>query len=382
MKKLIELPFIRDLARNLKETPQFLQVILGPRQVGKTTTTLKFFEDNFSGKSLFVNAENVFSGGHEWLVDHWQRARSEGLILVIDEIQKIENWSETVKRLWDEDKRMKAPIKCVLLGSSSLKIQRGLTESLTGRFQLIRAHHWNFSESREAYGLSLNEFLEIGGYPGSYDLGGDRLRWADYVQSSILETVIEKDILQSNTVKSPALFRQAFEILCAHPAQEVSYTKLLGQLQDKGNTELIKNYIRLYEGAFLVRALDKFSTNKIKLKVSSPKILPLCPALYYLSEREGYEATKRGRAFELLVGAQLVRTGQSLYYWREGKHEVDYVLKYGKHVWGIEVKSGKRRAAGGLLAFQEKFPGSRAVIITPDNYDSFEAGPEKFLGIV
>lgn len=379
MKKLIKLDFIDQLTTNLEDSPQFLQVILGPRQVGKTTSILHYLEHEYSGKYIFASSDSVFNASASWVKENWQNARSETALLVIDEIQKVENWSEIVKALWDEDKRNKKQVKCVLLGSSSLDIQRGLSESLSGRFQLIRAHHWNFHESNKGYGLNFEEYLQLGGYPGSYVFKNDIQNWSMYLKNSIIETVVEKDILKNHTVKSPALFKQAFEILISYPSQEISYTKLLGQLQEKGNTELIKYYIKLYEGAFLVKALEKYSTNKIKVRSSSPKILPLCPAFYFSNILDEYSSIEKGRVFELVVGAQLNRLGLDLYYWREGHDEVDFVLKQGRKVWAIEVKSGLKKSSKGLDKFLEKFKGSKAVIISLENYEEFEKGPLKFL---
>lgn len=378
MKKIIKLNIINELAANLKASGQFIQVILGPRQIGKTTSILHFLENEYKGPYVFASSDSIFNASSLWLREKWQEARQKKALLVIDEIQKVENWSEVVKSLWDEDKRTKHPIACVLLGSSSLELQQGLTESLTGRFQLIAAYHWNFRESKEAYGLSFDEYIKFGGYPGSYPLIKDK-SWVSYLKNSIIETVIEKDILKNHTVKSPALFKQAFEILITYPAQEISYTKLLGQLQAKGNVELIKHYIRLYEGAFLVRALEKFSTSTIKVRSSSPKILPLCPAFFYSNILDEYSATEKGRAFELIVGAQLVRTGLDLYYWREGIYEVDYILKKGRKIWAIEVKSGKKKNSKGIEIFLEKFPHAKSVIITFENYFDFEKDPIQFL---
>lgn len=378
MESLVKLSVINELEHNLKHSPQFIQVILGPRQVGKTTS-VKIFLDSYEKAYHYVSADKVFTNGHEWLLEHWQKARLEKALLVVDEIQKIENWSEAVKKLWDEEKLRKEPIKLVLLGSSSLDIQKGLTESLTGRFQLLRMHHWNYRESKMGYQLNFEEFLQFGGYPGSYALTEDLPLWSNYVQHSIVETVIEKDILLNHTVKSPALFRQAFELLVSFPAQEISYTKLLGQLQDKGNTEIIKNYIRLYEGAFLIKALEKFSTNKLKTRTSSPKILPLCPAFYFLGTQMPYGKMERGRIFELLVGCQLVRTGHPLYYWREKNDEVDFVLRIGKKVYAVEVKSGRREKSRGLLVFKQKFPEAKLVLVTLENYFAFEENPLKFI---
>jgi predicted AAA+ superfamily ATPase len=301
-------------------------------------------------------------------------------ILIIDEIQKIQNWSEVIKKLWDEDKRKSSFQGCVLLGSSSLDIQRGLTESLTGRFILHPAFHWNYEESDRAYKINFEQYLKYGGYPGSYQLiGEDERSWKSYVKNSIILTVIEKDILQFNTVKKPALFKQAFEVIMSYPAQEISFTKLLGQLQDGGNVELIKYYLSLYEGAYLIKVLDKFSNKKTLVKSSSPKILPMSPCLYYLEIQSEYTEIERGRVFEVIVGMQFVRTGEQIFYWREGNFEVDYILKKGKKVFAIEVKSGRKKSSLGLDKFCEKFPGSQKIIITIENYQKFEEDPMGFL---
>jgi predicted AAA+ superfamily ATPase len=378
MKKLIDLTFTRKIDESLSDKTGLLQVVIGPRQVGKTTTILKYLNENHPNHFHFYSADEVFNASANWILEIWSQARIEKKILVIDEIQKCENWSAIIKKFWDEDKRKKTTFPCILLGSSSLEIQKGLTESLTGRFQLHQAFHWNYEESKNAYGLTFSEYLKIGGYPGSYSFK-ERNDWAKYVKQSIILTVIEKDILQYQTVKSPALFKQAFEIIMSYPAQEISYTKLLGQLQSKGNIELIKYYLSLYEGAFLVRVLEKYSAKKIITKSSSPKILPLAPCLYFLEILDEYNAEELGRVFELIVGAQLVRTDESLYYWREGNDEVDFVLKKGKNIYAIEVKSGRKKSEKGLLKFKAKFPEAKLAMITLDNYKKFEKNPMEFL---
>ncbi len=378
MKNFIYLNYINKLNENINSNNGLIQVLLGPRQVGKTTSILKLIEDFFNTQAHYVSADKIFNADSNWLREQWLVSLAEKKILIIDEIQKCHNWAEVIKSLYDESKRKKQTIRCVLLGSSSLEIQKGLTESLTGRFQLNQAYHWNYHESNKAYGLTFQEYLKFGGYPGSYFFikGSD---WANYVKNSIITTVIEKDILQFQNVKNPALFRQAFEILMAYPAQEISYTKLLGQLQEKGNVELIKNYISMYEGAFLMKALEKFSAKVIKTKSSSPKILPLAPCLYYLTIRDEYDSDELGRVFELAVGAQLVRTGEELFYWREGQHEVDFILKVGRKIFAIEVKSGRKKGTKGMNTFLSHFPKSHPIYITFENYSQFEKDPMGFL---
>lgn len=381
MKKTsIELNFSTSVQRALHEKSPLIQVIIGPRQVGKTTTTQRMLEAEFKDQYLFYSADEIFNATPEWIMEIWQEAKSSKKILVIDEIQKVLNWSEVLKKLWDQDKRNSQFFGCIILGSSSLAIQRGLTESLTGRFILHQAFHWNYEESNRGYELDFASYLKYGGYPGSYEyIHRDEKSWKNYVKNSIILTVIEKDILQFNTVKKPALFKQAFEIIMSYPAQEISYTKLLGQIQDGGNVELIKYYLSLYEGAYLIKILEKFSGKKIITKSSSPKILPLAPCLFYLEILDEYSKEERGRVFEVLAGMQLVRTGENLYYWREGKFEVDYVLKKGKKIFAIEVKSGRKRSMSGLEKFKEKFPEAKIVILTKENYFKFENDPLDFL---
>lgn len=379
MKNLVNLRIIDELEASLSLQSELIQVILGPRQVGKTTSILHFLENKYKNPSHYVSADKIFQNSSSWIREEWQKATAGNALLVIDEVQKVENWAEVIKSLWDESKKNQKRIRCVLLGSSSLEIQKGLTESLTGRFKLIRAHHWNYHESKSGYNLTFDEYLKFGGYPGSYPMIKDEVEWSNYVKTSIIETVIEKDILLNHTVKSPSLFKQAFEMIVSYPAQEISYTKLLGQLQNKGNTEIIKYYLRLYEGAFLVKTLEKFSTNKLKVKSSSPKILPLAPALYYLNVLDEYRTDEKGRVFELIVGAQLVRTGYDLFYWREKNDEVDYILKKGRKIWAIEVKSGRRLKSQGIEKFKELFPSATLVIITKENYLEFEKDPMAFL---
>jgi len=304
-----------------------------------------------------------------------------GTILVIDEIQKIHNWAEVVKRLWDEQ-RKRPKLKLILLGSSSLSLQRGLTESLTGRFELIPVYHWSFPESRKAFGYDLDTYLRFGGYPGSDPYIKDYPRWFSYLKSSVVDTVVGQDILTQQTVAKPALFKQAFEILCGYPAQEVSYRTLLGQLQDRGNTDLIKHYIELYEGAYFFRSLLKYSPRTVKVKSSSPKIIPLCPALYTLAAGAHAldDPEKKGHLFEAVVGMDLLRVlGAHVFYWREATHEVDYILLHEGQLYAIEVKSTRHRVISGLEVFQKRFKKSKACVITMDNYYKFSKAPLEFL---
>lgn len=374
-----ERPFVAQLENRLFAEQPLIQVLVGPRQVGKTTGMRQLLA-RYPGNNHYANADDLLVTDRTWLLEQWQKARllGDGTLLVIDEIQKIPNWSETLKSLWDKNPR---GLRVVVLGSSSLQIQTGLTESLAGRFELTRIYHWNYMELKSAFGYDLERFLLYGGYPGSVAYEEEYDRWYAYLKDSIVEAVIGKDILLNRKVGSPALFRQAFEILCRYPAQEISYTKLLGQLQDKGNTDLIKYYIELYAGAFLVHPLEKYSAKGWLTRSSSPKILISCPALYTMTEgpRVLDDPERRGRVFELAVGAQLLQLPGELYYWREKNAEVDFVYRYQGKLYAIEVKSGRRKSAKGLDAFMKHFADACPVIISTDNFPLFSEDPRKFL---
>jgi len=383
MERVSELPFERAFVCKLEERFggdfPLIQVLLGPRQVGKTTGVRQML-NRFRGPYFYANADGVLVGDANWLLEQWQSALAlgEGALLVIDEIQKVGNWAEAVKALWDAKP---GRLRVLLPGSSSLQLQSGLAESLAGRFELVRVYHWTFSEMRAAFGQDLGRYLSFGGYPGAVRFEGEPERWYSYLKESIVEAVIGKDILQNRRVANPALFRQAFQILCHYPAQEVSYTKLLGQLQDRGNTDLVKYYIELYGGAFLFYALQKYSAKEWLARSSSPKILPACPALHTMAlgtAGQG-DAGRRGRVFELAVGAELLQLPGELFYWRENQAEVDFVLESRGGIFAVEVKSGRKKSLKGLDAFSKKFPGSRRVLITPENFERFSKEGLAFL---
>lgn len=382
MTNIYERSFVAQLEKRLTGEQPLIQVLVGPRQVGKTTGMRQLLS-RYPGNSHFANADDLLTADRTWLLEQWQKALlpGDGTLLVIDEIQKIPNWSETLKSLWDQAPRK---LRVVVLGSSSMQIQTGLTESLAGRFELTRIYHWTYTELKSAFGYNLDRFLLYGGYPGSVTYEDDYDRWYAYLKDSIVEAVIGKDILLNRTVGNPALFRQAFEILCRYPAQEISYTKLLGQLQDKGNTDLIKYYIELYAGAFLMYPLEKYSVKGWLTRSSSPKIIISCPALYTMSEGPQVQGNPeiRGRLFELAVGAQLLQLPGELFYWREKNAEVDFVYRYQGRLYAIEVKSGRRKSLKGLEAFMKQFPEANPVVLTTDNFALFSENPQTFLATV
>lgn len=374
-----ERSFVSLLEQRLGGDSPLIQVLVGPRQVGKTTGVRQLLY-RFQKPFFYANADGVLVSDRSWLLEQWQKALGlgEGALLVVDEIQKIPNWAEGIKMFWDA---RPGQIRVLLLGSSSLQLQSGLTESLAGRFELMRVYHWTFAEMHAAFGHSLEQYISFGGYPGAVRFEEDLERWYAYMKESIVEAVIGKDILQNRRVANPALFRQAFEILCHYPAQEISFTKLLGQLQDRGNTDLVKYYIELYGGAFLLYALQKYSAKEWLARSSTPKMLPACPALYTMAsgKMDENDPEQRGRVFELAVGAELIQFPGELFYWREKQTEVDFVFKSHGKLYAIEVKSGRKKSAKGLDAFVEKFPNARRIVITPENFQQFSQERLAFL---
>lgn len=375
---IVNTALTQKLKARFQEGFSLIQVILGPRQVGKTTAILNLIK-NFKKPHLYVSCDNKIANHADWLNEVWQNAltQSESCYLFIDEIQKIENWSEVIKSLWDKQKIKNTNIKLILLGSSSLKIQKGLTESLTGRFELISAYHWTYKESQLLQKFNLEEFLKFGGYPESYKYIQSPQRFKNYINNSIIATVIEKDILTMFDIRKPALFKQTVQMLSSLPAAEISYTKMLGQLQDKGNTELIKNYIEILEGAFLFAQIYKYNAKTLNIRSSSPKIIPMCPSLSHFSSKSNKDFI--GLCFEALVGSDLVKLDLEVYYWRNGDFEIDYVVLYNNTLIGIEVKSGKRKSSKSVPKFKETFPDATVIYINFENYKTFSENPIRFL---
>lgn len=343
----------------LREKKPLIQVLIGPRQVGKTTIAQKI-HDEWPGPKYMVTADNPSPPQASWIRFHWEQARqlSKDTLLVMDEIQKVRQWSEQIKILFDEE-RKNQKLKILLLGSSSLNLQKGLSESLAGRFECMFATHWSFGECAEAFGWDFETFLKFGGYPGASPFIEDEERWRQYILQSIIEPVLGKDIMAQQEIRKPALFRQTFEIAIQSPAQILTLHKIMGQLQDRGNVTTIKNYLELLEKCFLIRCLSKYSGSTISAKASSPKIIVMNTALlhaYQSVARLKNDPAWYGFVFESLVGSFLAQIpGHQLYYWREGIYEVDFVLKGPEGIRAIEIKSGlKAPHSKGLEEFSKR----------------------------
>lgn len=377
-------PFQRQaattLAGRLAEPRRFIQVVAGPRQVGKTTLVQQV-TDALAVPVRGASADEPTLKGTEWIAQQWDAARlatngTNGAVLVLDEIQKIPGWSDTVKRLWDEDTRAKRPLHVVLLGSAPLLIAQGLADSLAGRFETIPLAHWSFAEMHGAFGYTLDEYLFYGGYPGAAPLIGEPTRWARYVADSLIETSISRDVLLHTRVDKPALLRRLFELACRYSGQILSYTKMLGQLHDAGNTTTLAHYLDLLAGAGMVCGLPKYAGDVARSRGSSPKLQVLNTAL--MTVTSGITLTEAradrefwGRLVESAVGAHLTNAAMrgecTVHYWRERNHEVDFVVRAGRTLTAIEVKSGRAPLAhAGTAAFAQAFQPTRTLMVGGD----------------
>lgn len=361
------------MARRLTEPRRFLQVVSGPRQVGKTTLVQQVTSD-VGVPVHFASADEPTLRGATWVAQQWEAARLlDSGILVLDEVQKATGWAESVKRLWDEDTRRKHPLRVVLLGSAPLLIQQGLGESLAGRFELLHLGHWSAGEMRAAFDWDVDRSVFYGGYPGAAPLAEDHDRWVRYVRDALIETTIARDVLLLTRVDKPALLRRLFELGCRHSGQILSYTKMLGQLQDAGNTTTLAHYLELLGGAGMLVGLPKFAGTTIRQRGSSPKLQVLDTAL--LSAFAGYtfdearsDAEHWGRLVESAVGAHLANAAAAgvceLFYWRERSREVDFVVRARRAITAIEVKSGRSRDAfDGMAEFSDRFRPKRTLVV-------------------
>ncbi|WP_426329647.1 ATP-binding protein [Pedobacter sp. R-06] len=363
----------------MNEPKRFIQVLVGPRQIGKTTMISQLIKE-ISAPCIFESADAAAASDRTWIELIWFNTRAllkepgvDEYILVIDEIQKIDNWSEIVKRLWDEDMRNGLNLKVILLGSSRLLIQQGLTESLAGRFELTYLGHWSFAEMESAFGFTAEQYVWFGGYPGSSGLINDEERWKNYVSNALIETSISKDILMLTRVDKPALMKRLFELGCVYSGQILSFTKILGQLSDAGNTTTLSHYLELLDTAGLLGGIEKFAADVIRKRSSSPKFQVHNNALVSAQRNEFFEEIKKqpaewGRMVESSIGAHLLNSsfveGYKVFYWRHRNDEVDFILEKRGKIIGVEVKStGQITGTSGMNAFNKMYKPDKILLV-------------------
>ena len=362
----------------MNETRKFIQVLMGPRQVGKTTM-MKQLTEEVETDAISVSADGVINSNWLWIQQIWENARiqlknstNNELILIIDEIQKLDNWIEIIKEQWDFDTKENNNIKVILLGSSRLMIQKGLTESLAGRFEVTYVGHWSFSEMEEAFGWNVNQYIYYGAYPGAASLIHEEERWKNYIKDSLIETSISKDILMMTRVDKPAVLKRLFELGCLYSGQILAYTKLLGELQDAGNTTTLSHYLTLLSDSGLLGATEKYAGNVIRKRASKPKFQVFNNALLTAQDDLTYEKAVSdskiwGRLTESAIGAHLlnnaITNNYTVYYWREKNDEVDFILERKKNLIALEVKTGRRAENIGMRVFAETFKPKKVLLI-------------------
>ena len=369
-------PVLGLIQARLTEPRRFIQVLGGPRQVGKTTLARQAMAA--SGlPSHYATADSPTPHDASWIAQQWEvarrRAASGTALLVLDEVQKVAGWAEVVKAQWDADTAQHRYIRVLVLGSAPLLVQHGLAENLAGRFERIACTHWSFTEMREAFGWSLDEYVYFGGYPGAASLVADEPRWRRFIEDSLIETTISRDILLLTRVDKPALLRRLFHLTCEYSGQVLSYTKMLGQLHDAGNTTTLAHYLDLLGASGFVTGVAKYCGGRVRQRASSPKLCVLNSALLAVTSGASLAQTRAdgevwGRFVESAVGAHLLnearRIGAEVSHWRDGILEVDFVVASGRHVVAIEVKSGRKRAARpGMAAFLARFGPARALLV-------------------
>lgn len=371
-----ERPLLHIIRRELSRSRPVIQVLIGPRQVGKTTLARQL-QESIDIPTVYATADSPVPLDSAWIETQWRRAVAEGggargpVLLILDEVQKVRGWSETLKFLWD-NRPARPEMRVLILGSSSLLMQEGLTESLAGRFFLHRCGHWGFPECCAAFGWTLEQWIYFGGYPGAVSFMEDESSWKRYIADSLIETVLARDVLQMSKIAKPVLLRHLFALATTLPAQCVSYTKMLGQLQDAGNTTTLAHYLKLLESAFLASGLELFSQGKQRKRGSSPKLVLWNNALVNaLSTRTFAESLGDkiwwGRLVENAVGAHLCNSLHTVEYattyWREGNHEVDFVVARGRDVWALEVRSGRSGKVSGISRFLTRYAKARPLLV-------------------
>lgn len=372
-------PVFQLLMKRLREPRRFIQAMLGPRQIGKTTLAMQVTQE-IQKPFHYISADLATLQDLNWLLQQWEIGRQivdkeKGGLLIIDEVQKIPHWSDAIKALWDEDTLNSVNLSVLILGSSPWLMQKGLTESLAGRFELIPITHWSFKEVKEAFGWSLDRYLYFGGYPGAAPLANeeDTARWTNYINDSLIETTISRDILLMTQVNKPALLRRLFQFGCIYSGQILSYNKMLGELRDAGNTTTLAHYLDLLSHAGLICGLQKYANQHVRQKGSSPKFMVYNTALISAQSAKTYQEARQdpvfwGRLTESAVGAHLLNESRGsayeVFYWREGDKEVDFVLRHKEEIIAIEVKSGAESLRiSGIDPFISQFRPKKVLLI-------------------
>lgn len=366
------------IKQRIEEPRSTIQVLVGPRQVGKSTLINQVLQ-NTNIPHTFESADTIAKNDMKWIHHTWESARAsmnvkqyDEYLLVIDEIQKIDNWSEQVKLEWDSDTNRHINIKVVLLGSSRLMLMSGLKESLAGRFELVRMSHWSFEEMKQAFGFGVEQYIYFGGYPGAAKYINDEQRWKRYIKDSIVKPAIEKDVIMTSNIYKPALMKQLFTIGCKYSAELLSLTKVVGQMQDAGNVTTMASYLNILEECQMLCGLQKYAQDDARKYNSIPKFQVFNNALLSAFQRQNFNSAREspelwGRWVESSVGAHLVTQAEEndyqVLYWRNRNQEVDFVVLTDEGCVALEVKSGRRSTNAGMTEFAKVFHPIHSYIV-------------------
>ncbi len=374
-------PVFHQLMQRFSERNTLIQVISGPRQIGKTTLVKQLFQEpNWLG--IYAIADGI-QNNSQWIETQFRLAQlsaktqSKPVILALDEIQKIPQWSEVIKRLYDEQQfNSSERIQLILLGSSNWLMQKGLSESLAGRFEQWNLNHWTFKELNLAFSISPEEYVYFGAYPGAMMMRNNENRWKSYIRQSLMETAISKDVLLMHRIEKPALLRKLFELGTLYSGQILSYTKIMGQLQEAKNTTTLAYYLTLLQEAGMLTGLMKFAMDQARKRSSSPKWQTLNNALYSSIQEHTFDEIQInpkawGRYVESAVGAHFWahrESDLSIYYWNESNAEVDYILQWKGEYIAIEVKTNKEKITG-LHNFKKHFKPKKTYQLSETSLD-------------
>jgi predicted AAA+ superfamily ATPase len=369
-------------ARVFTEPARRIQLLTGPRQVGKTTILLELAGE-FGERAIYRAADVEEIAAPGWWAIQWDRAmrlaRTGPTLLLVDEIQTLPNWARRVKVAFDEVARERLPLQIVISGSAALSMTRGARNELAGRFELLTLRHWTAQDLIQAFGLTDDEAAEVyvrfGAFPGELDRRMDYPRWREYILHAIIDPALNRDLLMLEPIQKPALLRQINSLAAAYPGEIISLQKLAAQLLEKGAPATIAHYLTVLEEAFLLAALHKYSDRELRLRASPPKLVPLSNAFLtaYADSVPPTTATdpvRWGRWLETACTAHAVNTGCRVAYWREEPYEVDLIVAGERGKWAIEIKSGSYAIQDltGLSTFHLRHPDFRPLVVGAEEH--------------
>ena len=360
--------------------PQII-AFTGLRRVGKTTLMFKIASDFIDGgldpkNVIYFSFDDFRDAQVSEVIREYEELMGKNIkegkyLLLLDEIQKLTNWEDQVKRIYDiYGKR----VKIILSGSESLFLRNKSKETLSGRIFEFKVNTLSFREflrfketefqpvelyERELAG-AFQQFIQTQGFPELVGIE-DREIILKYIRESIIEKIVYRDISQLFKVRDVGVLDSLLKIIIDRPGQLVDISDLGKELNVSRQT--VSNYLMYLQESFLVRKLYNFSTNRRKTERKLKKYYSTVLLDAVFEE----DKLSRSRVFEWLMVNQL----GAEFFWRDSyKHEVDVVIADEKVV-PVEIKAGKIETKG-LVTFMEKFGVDKGYIVTPDREERLE----------